>query len=94
MRTLYLLRTHGRASLNGEMVVISQGEEILERVPLPLLDQILVMGNIQLTSPLIESCLKRQVPIAFLSASGWCYGRLEPLRRSYRSRARQQAKLT
>lgn len=94
MRTLYLLRTHGRASLNGEMVIISQGEEILERVPLPLLDQILVMGNIQLTSPLIESCLKRQVPVAFLSASGWCYGRLEPLRRSYRSRARQQAKLT
>lgn len=45
MRTLYLTRTHGRASLSGETVVVSQGDDIVERVPLPLLDQILVMGN-------------------------------------------------
>jgi hypothetical protein len=41
MRTLYILKTHGRASLSGEMVVISQGDDIVEKVPLPLLDQIL-----------------------------------------------------
>lgn len=72
------------------MVVVSQGEDVLERVPLPLLDQILVMGNVQITSPLIEACLKKQVPIGFLSASGWCHGRLQPLNRDYRNRARQQ----
>lgn len=94
MRTLYLTRTHGRASLSGETVVVSQGDDIVERVPLPLLDQILVMGNIQITSPLIEKCLKRQVPIAFLSASGWCHGRLQPLNRTYRNLARQQANLS
>jgi CRISPR-associated protein Cas1 len=93
MRTLYLLRSHGRAGLEGEMVVVRQGKEVVERVPLPLLDQILVMGNVQLTSPLIQSCLQRQVPIAFLSASGWCHGRLQPLERDYRQRARHQLAL-
>jgi CRISPR-associated protein Cas1 len=93
MRTLYLLRSHGRASLNGEMVLVRQGKDEVERVPLPLLDQILVMGNVQLTPPLIRACLHRQVPIAFLSASGWCHGRLQPLERDYRQRARHQLEL-
>ena len=48
MRSLYLMRSHGSAGIDGEQVVVSQGGEELERIRLPLLDQILVMGNIQL----------------------------------------------
>jgi CRISPR-associated protein Cas1 len=93
MRSLYLLRSHGRAALSGENVLVHQGKELVEKVPLPLLDQILVMGNVQLTTQLIEACLTREVPIAFLSASGWCHGRLQPLGRNYRHRARHQVSL-
>lgn len=93
MRTLYLLRSHGRASLSGELVVVHEGEEELQRVPLPLLDQILVMGNVQITTPLIEACLRRKVPIAFLTESGWCHGRLQPLACDYRHRPRHQLAL-
>ena len=94
MRSLYLLRSHGRACLDGEQVVVSCGEEELERVPLPQLDQILVHGNLQLTTPLIRACLERQVSIAYLSRSGWWQGRLHPIETGYRHRCRHQQGLT
>jgi CRISPR-associated protein Cas1 len=34
---------------------------------LPLLDQIMVLGKMQLTTPLVRACLKRGIPIAYLS---------------------------
>lgn len=90
MRSLYLLRSHGQVGLDGEQVVVRQGEEELERVPLPQLDQILVHGNLQLTTPLIRACLERQVSIAYFSSAGWCQGRLLPIDKGYRHRMRHQ----
>jgi CRISPR-associated protein Cas1 len=66
---------------------VRQDAEEVERVPLPLLDQIMVMGNLQLTTPLIKACLKRQVQIVFLTESGWCHGRLQPLTQRFRTRS-------
>lgn len=90
MRSLYLLRSHGTVLLRGEQVVVCAGGEEIERVRLPLLDQILVMGNLQLSTPLIRACLQRGVPIAYLSRNGWCHGRLQPLEVSYHPRSRHQ----
>jgi CRISPR-associated protein Cas1 len=94
MRTLYLLRPHGTASLDGEQLVVSSGDEELDRMALPLLDQILVLGTMQLTTQLIRACLQRGIPIAYLSRSGHCLGRLQPLEAGYRHRARRQAELS
>ena len=93
MRSLYLLRPFGTAGLEGEQVVVSCGEEELERVPLPQLDQILVYGNLQLTTPLIRACLERQVSIAYFSQAGWCQGRVHPIETGYRHRWRHQQQL-
>ena len=93
MRTLYLLRPHGTAGIEGEQLVVhSEGQE-LDRMGLPLLDQILVIGQMQLTTQLIRACLRRGIPIAYLSSSGQCLGRLQPLDGGYRHRARRQADL-
>ena len=93
MRSLYLLRSHGTAGVEGEQVVVRcRGEEI-DRVRLPLLDQILVMGNLQLSTPLLKACLSRTIPIAYLSSQGWCHGRVLPIEAGYRHRARHQAGL-
>ena len=93
MRTLYLLRPHGTASIDGEQLVVRSDEQELDRMGLPLLDQILVMGKMQLTTQLIRACLRRGIPIAYLSSSGHCLGRLQPLEGGYRHRARRQAEL-
>ncbi|WP_411872046.1 CRISPR-associated endonuclease Cas1 [Vulcanococcus limneticus] len=94
MRSLYLLRPHGSAGIEGEQVVVRLRGEELDRVRLPLLDQILVMGNIQLTTPLVKACLRRGVPIAYLSGQGWCLGRAHPIDAGYRHRSRHQLDLS
>jgi CRISPR-associated protein Cas1 len=93
MRSLYLLRSYGSAGLDGEQLVVRSGGEDHQRVPLPLLDQILVMGNLQLSTPLIRACLQRGIPVAYLSRHGWCYGRLQPVEGGYRHRGRHQLML-
>jgi CRISPR-associated protein Cas1 len=93
MRSLYLLQSYGQAGLEGEQVVIRQGGEELARARLPLIDQILVMGNVQLTTPLIRACLRGNVAVAYLSRTGWCHGRLLPVERGYRHRSRHQLAL-
>jgi CRISPR-associated protein Cas1 len=93
MRSLYLLRPHGTASLDGEQLVVTSDEQELDRMSLPLLDQILVIGHMQLTTQLIRACLRRGIPIAYLSKSGQCLGRLQPMEQGYRHRARRQADL-
>ena len=90
MRTLYLLRPHGTAGIEGEQVVVRSDEQELDRMGLPLLDQILVMGKMQLTTQLIRACLRRGIPIAYLSSTGQCLGRLQPLEGGYRHRARRR----
>ena len=46
MRTLYLLRPHGTAGIEGEQLVVHSDGQELDRMDLPLLDQILVIGQI------------------------------------------------
>ena len=93
MRTVYLLRQYGMARLEGEQLVVQQRGEEIERVGLPLVDQILVMGNVQLSTPLIRACLQRQIAVVYLNRQGWCHGRLQPLESGYRHRSRYQQQL-
>ena len=94
MRSLYLLRPHGTAGIEGEQLVVRSEEQELDRMGLPLLDQILVVGQMQLTTQLIRACLRRGIPIAYLSSSGHCLGRIQPLEGGYRHRARRQGELS
>lgn len=93
MRTVYLIRRFGTAGLEGEQLVVRHRGEEIERVGLPLVDQILVMGNVQLSTPLIRACLARGVPVVFVNRGGWCQGRLHPLEQGYRHRSRYQQQL-
>jgi len=94
MRTLYLLQPYGQARLEGEQVVVCQQGQELQRMRLPLLDQILVMGNVQLSTPLLRACLQRQVAVAYLSRRGWCHGRIQTIERGFRHRSRHQLALS
>lgn len=93
MRALYISQQGCSLTLRQEAVVVKQGEVVLEEVPLPLVEQILVFGKSQLTTHLICACLQRGVPIVYLSRMGRCYGRLLPIERGYRQLARHQQAL-
>ena len=94
MRTLYISRQGCYISLTAETLIVKQGETIHGEIQLPLLEQILIFGKSQMTTEAIRSCLWRDIPIAYLSRMGYCYGRLMPIARGYRQLSRYQQQLT
>lgn len=83
MQSLYISTQGCYLSLNKETLILKKNDEILSKAQLPLLENILIFGNTQVTTQAAKACLKRRIPIAYLSRSGRCYGRLLPIERSY-----------
>jgi CRISP-associated protein Cas1 len=93
MRTVYVSQPGCYVSLHQEMLVIKKGESVLAEIQLPLLEQVLIFGKSQVTTQAIRSCLWRNIPIAYLSRMGYCYGRILPIERGYRQLSRYQQQL-
>ncbi|MCS7032273.1 MAG: CRISPR-associated endonuclease Cas1, partial [Gloeomargarita sp. SKYG116] len=93
MRTLYLSQQGCWVTLKQECLQVMSGRSELYSVPLPTLEQVLVFGSVQLTTQAIKACLARDIPIAYLSRTGYCYGRTLPLSRGYRRLAYAQQSL-
>lgn len=94
MHTLYVSQQGCYVSLQQENIIIKQGEKILGEIQLPLLEQILIFGKSQVTTQVIRTCLWRNIPIAYLSRMGYCYGRMLPIGRGYRQLSRHQQQLS
>lgn len=94
MRSLYVSQQGCYLSLQQEKILIKRGQQVLDEVQLPLLEQILVFGQSQVTTQVIRACLQRDIPIVYLSRMGFCYGRLLPIGRGYRQLARYQQQLS
>ncbi|MFS8808727.1 CRISPR-associated endonuclease Cas1 [Synechococcus sp. R6-10] len=78
-RTLYVSQQDCYLSLDQERLVVKRAGAVLQQAQLPhldqiLMDQILIFGHAQVTTQLIQSCLERNIPIAYLSHMGYCAG--------------------
>ena len=93
MRTLYISEQGCSVSLDGETIIIKKKDCILATAQVPLLEQILVFGNSQITTQAIKACLKQNIPIAYLSQSGYCYGKTYSTARDSRHLHRLQQQL-
>lgn len=94
MRTLYVSQQGCYVALQQETLVVKQGKTIHAQVQLPLIEQILIFGKSQVTTQVIRTCIKRDIPIAYLSRMGYCYGRVMPIERGYRQLSRYQQQLS
>lgn len=94
MRSLYLSQQGCRLSLDHETLQIHQGETLLDAVQLPLIEHILIFGHSEITTPALQACLYRQIPIVYLTQTGRCYGRLLPLDRQYPRTLHHQLQLS
>ncbi|UZQ56000.1 CRISPR-associated endonuclease Cas1 [Trichothermofontia sichuanensis B231] len=94
MLTLYLSQQGCYVSLHQETLVVKRGDTVLQSVQLLLVEQILVFGKSQSTTQVIRACLWREIPIAYLSRQGYCYGRVLAIARGYRQLARYQQGLS
>lgn len=76
MTTLYLVQQGMTVKREQDQVVLNSPKEAELRVPLRQIDQILVFGNVQLTTPVISACLEAEIPIVFLTQMGEYKGHL------------------
>jgi CRISPR-associated protein Cas1 len=77
LRTLYLMEQGCVLSKEGERFVLSKDGVLLRVIPAIKIDLILVFGNIQITTPALQFCLVRDIPIVLLSSRGRYYGTVE-----------------
>ncbi|PAX49816.1 CRISPR-associated endonuclease Cas1 [Brunnivagina elsteri] len=94
MQTLYVSQQNCYVGLSQESLIIKQGDRILGEVQLPLLEQVLIFGKSQVSTQAIRACLWRDIPIAYLSRMGYCYGRMLPIARGFRQLSRYQQQLS
>ncbi|OGT89106.1 MAG: CRISPR-associated endonuclease Cas1 [Gammaproteobacteria bacterium RIFOXYA12_FULL_61_12] len=79
LHSLYVSEQGARLSRDGESFCIHNEGELIRRIPARRLDQIMIFGNIQLTTPFITDCLQRGIPITLLTANGRYYGGIDTL---------------
>lgn len=90
MNTLYVSKQGCSVALRREQLVVKQGDEIQQQVQLPLIEQVLIFGQSQVTTQAIRACLRQNVAVLYLSRLGHCYGRLLPVEIGYRQLQRYQ----
>lgn len=90
MVSLYLTEEGSHLTLKDNRIVIKKSSETLKEVSLEKVDNIVLIGNISITSPLSIELLEREIPVNWLSSTGKFYGRLEPTTRVNIARQREQ----
>ncbi|MDY6784161.1 MAG: CRISPR-associated endonuclease Cas1 [Cyanobacteriota bacterium] len=94
MQTLYVSQQGCYIALQQEQLLVKRQQNILTQIQLPLLEQVLIFGKSQMTTQAIRACLSRNIPVVYLSRTGYCYGRTLAINRGYRQLARYQQELT
>lgn len=92
MTSLYLTEEGTHLTLKDNRIVIKKSSDILKEVSLEKVDNIVIIGNISITSPLSIELLEREIPVNWLSSTGKFYGRLEPTTSVNIMRQREQFK--
>ncbi|NMG07216.1 CRISPR-associated endonuclease Cas1 [Brasilonema sp. UFV-L1] len=76
MAAIYLIEQGTNIYKDYQRFIIHVSEKPKLEVPIREVQQILVFGNIQLSTPVIQVCLQEQIPVVFLSQSGQYHGHL------------------
>jgi CRISPR-associated protein Cas1 len=70
LNTLYVTTADSYLSLEGETVVVSQGDSVLGRVPLHNIEGIVYFGYKGASPALMGACADREISLNFLTPSG------------------------
>ncbi|MGB3654505.1 MAG: CRISPR-associated endonuclease Cas1, partial [Rivularia sp. (in: cyanobacteria)] len=76
MAAIYLIEQGTNLYKDYQRFIIHVSEKPKLEVPIRDVQQILVFGNIQLSTPVLQACLQSQIPVIFLSQSGKYQGHL------------------
>lgn len=76
MAQLYLTQQGSRLQKDHGRFVLTVPDRDTVDIPMQEVEQVLVFGNVQITTPTIAACLTRQIPVMFLSQTGTYRGHL------------------
>ena len=62
----------------GERLIVAKENDVLRDIPLIHLGQVVICGNVSLTTPAMQTLLHEGIPVVFLSAYGRYHGALTP----------------
>lgn len=76
MPPLYVTEQGAKISITGRRLVVAKDEQELAVVPLVKISEVVLLGNIGLTTPAIKTLLAEGIDVAFLNLDGRYCGRL------------------
>lgn len=90
MPPLYLVEQGARLSRESERLLVTRHDEVLARVPLIKVSQVLVFGAIQVTTQALRLCLKAGIEVVYMDQHGRYWGRMVGPETKTGERRRQQ----
>lgn len=76
MATLYIVEQGAELSCDHERLLVRRGAETLLHVPLIKVDDVLIFGNVSVTTPALKRLLDQGIEVTFLTVHGRYHGRL------------------
>lgn len=73
-KPLYVQSQRAYVRKDGEVLVVEQEKEHVARARLADISQVALFGSAVLTTPALHECLRREIPVTWLSYGGWFIG--------------------
>ncbi len=76
MATLYVVEQGATLGCDGERLCVTREDATLATLPLVKLDDVVIFGNVGISTPALKRLLDRGVEVTFLTVAGRYHGRL------------------
>ena len=71
---VYIQTQHGKVAKKGERLAITKGDDEAVYARLAETSQLVVMGNVYVTTPTLHELMRRNIPVTWQSYGGWFLG--------------------
>ncbi len=78
MPTLYVLEPGARLEKEYQRLLVTKHDEVLFRVPIQRVSQVVLIGQTGVTTPALHALLRAEIPLLIVNRSGKLQGRLLP----------------
>jgi CRISPR-associated endonuclease Cas1 len=86
-KPLYILEPYTYLGLAGDAVTVRKNGELLERIPLRRVSEIIVLARATVSTALMHRCVSWAIPCTFARESGYGVATIDPDSKSYHARA-------
>lgn len=90
MPPLYIVEQGAKLSRESERLLVTRDDEVLARVPLIKVNQVLIFGAVQVTTQTLRLCLEAGIEVVYLDQHGRYWGRMVGPETKTGERRRQQ----